>query len=35
VRGTGSSVEPMRNIADPLTFRTHITASPAVQPTRI
>ena len=35
VRGTGSSVEPMHNIADPLTFRTHITASPAVQPTRI
>jgi uncharacterized membrane protein YdbT with pleckstrin-like domain len=34
VRGTGSSVEPMRNIADPLTFRTHITASPVAQPAR-
>ena len=26
VRGTGGSLEPMRNIEDPLTFRTHITA---------
>ncbi|MGH7045266.1 MAG: PH domain-containing protein [Stellaceae bacterium] len=26
VRGTGGSLEPMRRIADPLTFRTHITA---------
>jgi len=25
VRGTGGSLEPMRRIADPLTFRTHIT----------
>jgi uncharacterized membrane protein YdbT with pleckstrin-like domain len=29
VRGTGGSLEPMRNIGDPLTFRTHITASPS------
>jgi len=29
VRGTGGSLEPIRNIGDPLTFRTHITASPA------
>jgi uncharacterized membrane protein YdbT with pleckstrin-like domain len=29
VRGTGGSLEPMRNIGDPLTFRSHITASPA------
>ena len=28
VRGTGGSLEPMRNIGDPLTFRTYITASP-------
>ena len=28
VRGTGGSLEPMRNIGDPLSFRTHITASP-------
>src|SRR6516162_10321641 len=28
VRGTGGSLEPMRNIGDPLTFRSHITASP-------
>lgn len=27
VRGTGGSLEPMRNIADPLTFRTYITAA--------
>jgi uncharacterized membrane protein YdbT with pleckstrin-like domain len=27
VRGTGGSLEPMRRIADPLTFRSHITAS--------
>jgi uncharacterized membrane protein YdbT with pleckstrin-like domain len=29
VRGTGGSLEPMRNIGDPLTFRSHITAGPA------
>ena len=29
VRGTGSSLEPIRNIGDPLTFRSHITASPS------
>jgi uncharacterized membrane protein YdbT with pleckstrin-like domain len=29
VRGTGGSLEPMRNIGDPLTFRTYITAGPA------
>ena len=28
VRGTGGILEPMRNIGDPLTFRTYITASP-------
>jgi uncharacterized membrane protein YdbT with pleckstrin-like domain len=28
VRGTGGSLEPIRNIGDPLTFRTYITASP-------
>jgi len=28
VRRTGGSLEPMRNIGDPLTFRTYITASP-------
>ena len=33
VRGTGGSLEPLRNIGDPLTFRTYITA-PATQPTR-
>lgn len=26
VRGTGGSLEPMRNIADPLRFRSYITA---------
>jgi uncharacterized membrane protein YdbT with pleckstrin-like domain len=26
VRGTGSTLEPIRNITDPLTFRSHITA---------
>jgi uncharacterized membrane protein YdbT with pleckstrin-like domain len=26
VRGTGGSLEPIRNIGDPLTFRSHITA---------
>ena len=26
VRGTGSGLEPMRDIADPLTFRNHVTA---------
>ena len=29
VRGTGGSLEPMRNIGDPLSFRTYITASPS------
>ena len=29
VRGTGGSLEPLRNIGDPLTFRTYITASSA------
>ena len=29
VRGTGGSLEPIRNIGDPLTFRSHITASQA------
>src|SRR5262245_54586247 len=29
VRGTGGSLEPIRNIGDPLTFRTYITASTA------
>src|SRR5271166_1967452 len=29
VRGTGGSLEPIRNIGDPLTFRSHITASSA------
>ncbi|MGH7030126.1 MAG: PH domain-containing protein [Stellaceae bacterium] len=27
IRGTGGSLEPMRRIADPLTFRSHITAA--------
>jgi membrane protein YdbS with pleckstrin-like domain len=27
VRGTGSTLEPIRNIADPLTFRSHITTA--------
>ncbi len=27
VRGTGGSLEPIRNIADPLTFRSFITAA--------
>jgi uncharacterized membrane protein YdbT with pleckstrin-like domain len=27
VRGTGSTFEPIRNIADPLTFRTYITTT--------
>jgi uncharacterized membrane protein YdbT with pleckstrin-like domain len=26
VRGTGGSLEPIRYVADPLTFRSHITA---------
>jgi len=30
VRGTGGSLEPIRNIGDPLTFRTYITAGPAM-----
>ena len=29
VRGTGGRLEPIRNIGDPLRFRTHITASPS------
>ena len=29
VRGTGGSLEPIRNIGDPLTFRSHITAGSA------
>jgi uncharacterized membrane protein YdbT with pleckstrin-like domain len=28
VRGTGGSLEPIRNVADPLAFRSHITAGP-------
>ncbi len=28
VRGTGSSLEPMQAISNPLAFRTHITAEP-------
>ena len=27
VRGTGGSLEPIRMISDPLTFRSHITAT--------
>ena len=27
VRGTGGSLEPIRMISDPLTFRSHITAN--------
>ena len=27
VRGTGGSLEPIRTISDPLTFRSHITAT--------
>jgi hypothetical protein len=27
VRGTGNTLEPIRNIADPLTFRSHITTA--------
>jgi uncharacterized membrane protein YdbT with pleckstrin-like domain len=27
VRGTGSTLEPIRNITDPLTFRSHITTA--------
>ena len=27
VRGTGSTLEPIRNISDPLTFRSHITTA--------
>lgn len=29
VRGTGGSLEPIGTIGDPLTFRSHITASPS------
>jgi uncharacterized membrane protein YdbT with pleckstrin-like domain len=32
LRGTGGSLEPMAAIADPLTFRSHITADPVRQP---
>jgi uncharacterized membrane protein YdbT with pleckstrin-like domain len=28
MRGTGGSLEPIRDIGDPLTFRSHITAGP-------
>jgi uncharacterized membrane protein YdbT with pleckstrin-like domain len=28
VRGTGGSLEPIRDIADPLVFRSHLTAGP-------
>jgi hypothetical protein len=31
VRGTGGSLEPMRRIADPLSFRSRITASDQAQ----
>jgi uncharacterized membrane protein YdbT with pleckstrin-like domain len=31
LRGTGGSLEPMAAIADPLTFRSHITADPVRQ----
>ncbi len=27
IRGTGGGIEPMRNIADPLAFRNHVTAN--------
>ena len=27
VRGTGGSLEPIRNVADPLTFRSHLTVA--------
>jgi uncharacterized membrane protein YdbT with pleckstrin-like domain len=27
IHGTGGGVESMRNIADPITFRSHVTAS--------
>lgn len=26
IRGTGGGIEPMRNIADPIAFRSHVTA---------
>src|SRR5712671_6752859 len=29
VRGTGGSLEPIRNVSDPLTFRSYITAGPS------
>ena len=31
VRGTGGSLEPIRNISHPLIFRSHITAGSATQ----
>ena len=34
VRGTGGSLEPIRNIGDPLTFRSYITAGPSTQGAR-
>jgi hypothetical protein len=34
VRGTGGSLEPIRNIGEPLTFRSHITAGPSAQEAR-
>ncbi|HEX3498595.1 MAG TPA: PH domain-containing protein [Stellaceae bacterium] len=27
IRGTGGGIEPMRNIADPIVFRNHVTAT--------
>ena len=27
IRGTGGGIEPMRNIADPIAFRNHVTAT--------
>jgi uncharacterized membrane protein YdbT with pleckstrin-like domain len=27
IRGTGGGIEPMRNIADPIAFRNHVTAA--------
>jgi uncharacterized membrane protein YdbT with pleckstrin-like domain len=34
VRGTGGSLEPIRNIGDPLTFRSYITAGPSTPEAR-
>jgi membrane protein YdbS with pleckstrin-like domain len=30
IRGTGGGIEPMRNIADPIAFRNHVTAGETV-----